>query len=122
LTPKHPTAAQTAALAAIPTDEIRQIAIDMIVNTETARAEVAAANYSRRVTLRRDASEVILTVAPADSGTSWDVTGAGYTHRGGGHTDVGGVHSRYFGDLADAKAYANGWVESLTGKGYRIAA
>jgi hypothetical protein len=115
------TAEQIAALDALPTDEMRRAAIDIITHTEAKRAEIAASDYRRTVSLRRGADEVILTVAPAGSGISWEITGAGYTHRARGRTDVGDVQSRYRAELDEAKAYANGWVKSLTDKGYRIA-
>lgn len=93
---------------------------EIIARTEAKRAEIAASDYRRTVSLRRGADEVILSIAPADSWTTWEVQGIGYTHRGAGRTDVGDVRSRYFPELDDAKAYANGWAASLTGKGYRI--
>lgn len=96
---------------------------EIIARTEAKRAEIAASDYRRRAVLRRGNLEVILTIAPADSGTSWEVNGCGLEHAGGGRSYVGDVRSRYFTDLdgdGGAKAYANGWAARLIAQGYRL--
>jgi hypothetical protein len=92
------------------------------VNATNARnaAAIAASDYRRRVVLRNGNREVILTLAPADCGTTWEVNGCGFEHAGRGNTNVGDVRSRFFPNLDDAKAYANGWAGNLAAKGYRI--
>ena len=92
----------------------------IIARTEAKRAEIAASDYRRRAVLRRGNLEVVLTLAPADSGTSWEVNGTGIEHTGPGRGWAGDTRSRYFTDLDDAKAYANGWAAKLTGQGYRL--
>lgn len=85
-------------------------------------ARIAAAGYSRRVSLRNGADEVIITVGPDSYGQCWEVNGTGFEDCHGGNIRVGDTRSRYFGeDLDRAKAYANGWVADLVAKGYRIA-
>lgn len=86
-------------------------------------AEIAASDYRRTVTLRRDNLEVVLTIAPADSGASWEVNGTGIEYGYGGRNRAGDTRSRYFPDLdgdAGARAYANGWAARLIAQGYRI--
>lgn len=93
---------------------------EIVARTEAKRAEIAASDYRRRAVLRRGHLEVVLTLAPADSGTSWEVNGTGIEHTGPGRAYAGDTRSRYFTELDDAKAYANGWAANLTAKGYRL--
>lgn len=107
------------ATAEIPAD-VAEVLAGIVARDAKIRARMAAENYSRRVVLRKGNLEVILTVAVADSGTAYEITGCGIEHHGG-NGRVGDVVTRYRYTLADAKAHANGWAASLTAKGYRIA-
>jgi hypothetical protein len=112
--PDTPHRDEEIAMTTMTTAEVDQLAADV-----TARvARIAASDYRGRVELRKGYEQIILTIWPAAGNLSWEVAGVGiYLTAQGGR--VGGTAQKFFGELADAQAYANGWFSRLVAKGYR---